>query len=345
MKALSKYNKMFRLRNLLVTLVSAFALSACSTDSTTLGWLPESSGRSGEVLVVMPDAKWQGAIGDTVAGWLAQEVLVLPQYEPTFKIIRINPNAYNEMFKKSRNIFIADINPKYEKAEFRVEADKHARPQVYITLRAPNDSVFLKSWYNVEKYVYDTLLMAEKSRFLYGFKKIRAMSIEERLKNRHNVDMIIPNAGYKLDVDSTHFVWIARETNISSQGLLIFDFPYSGPKDFEMQRLINKMDSVLMLNVPGPAPNSYMAVEKRLEPFKTSFARNGSYVCELRGLWETEGDFMGGPFVSNSIVDTVNNRLVTAFAYVYGVKKDKKTLLWQLEAILSTSNIHYDAED
>ncbi|MBR4327210.1 MAG: DUF4837 family protein, partial [Bacteroidales bacterium] len=50
-------------------------------------------------------------------------------------------------------------------------------------------------------------------------------------------------------------------------------------------------------------------------------------------------------FVSNSMVDTVNNRLVTAFAYVYGGKNDKKTLLWQLEAILSTFNIHYDAED
>ncbi len=330
---------------LLLSLTIALTLWSCGTDSTTLGWLPESSGRSGEVLVVMPDAKWQGEIGDTVAGWLAQEVLVLPQYEPTFKLIRINPNAYNEMFKKSRNILIADINPKYERAEFRVEADKYARPQVYITLRAPSDSVFLKSWYNVEKYVYDTLLMAEKARFLYGFKKIRAVSIEERLVKRHNVDIVVPSAGYKLDVDSTHFVWISRETTTSSQGLLLFDFPYSGPKDFELQRLINKLDSVLMLNVPGPAPNSYMAVEKRLEPFKTQFSRNGSYVCELRGLWETEGDFMGGPFVSNSIVDTVNNRLVTAFAYVYGGKNDKKTLLWQLEAMLSTFNIHYDVEN
>ena len=345
MKTLDNNNKMLTLRNLLLAMVTAFALTACSSDSTTLGWLPESSGRSGEVLLVMPEDAWQGEIGDTVAGWLAQEVLVLPQYEPTFKIIRIKPSAYNAMFQKSRNIIIADINPKYTRTEFRVEADKYARPQVYISLRAPNDSIFLKSWFNVQKYVYDTLLMAEKSRFLYGFKKIRAMSIEERLIKHHGIDMIVPSAGYKLDVDSTHFVWISRETTTSSQGLLLFDFPYSGPKDFELQRLINKLDSVLMLNVPGPAPNSYMAVEKRLEPFKTQFSRNGSYVCELRGLWETEGDFMGGPFVSNSIVDTVNNRLVTAFAYVYGGKNDKKTLLWQLEAMLSTFNIHYDVEN
>ncbi|MCR5454725.1 MAG: DUF4837 family protein [Bacteroidales bacterium] len=335
---------MATIRNIIFSLIAAAVLASCG-DSTTLGWLPESSGRSGEVLVVMPEDEWQGQIGDTVAGWLAQEVLVLPQYEPTFKLIRIKPSAYNSMFQKSRNILIADINPKYTRTEFRVEADKYARPQVYISLKAPNDSAFLKSWYNVQQYVYDTLLMAEKSRFLYGFEKIRAMSIEDRLMKRHNIDMVIPNAGYRLDVDSTHFVWISHETNTSSQGLLLFDFPYGGPKDFGLQRLINKMDSVLMLNVPGPAPNSYMAVEKRLEPLKREFARNGRYVCELRGLWITEGDFMGGPFVSNSMVDTVNNRLVTAFAYVYGGKNDKKTLLWQLEAMLSTFNIHYDAED
>ncbi len=320
-------------------------IAACKTDSTTLGWLPESSGRSGEVLLVMPENEWQGQIGDTVAGWLAQEVLVLPQYEPTFKLIHIKPNVYNEMFQKSRNIIIADINPKYTRTEFRVEADKHARPQVYVTLRAPDDSLFLKSWYNVQQFVYDTLLVAEKSRFLYGFRKFRDVRTEERLLKRHGIDMLVPSAGYKLDVDSTHFVWISRETLESSQGLLLFDFPYNGPSDFEMQNLIRRIDSVLMLNVPGPADGSYMAIEKRLEPFKYEFSRNGNYVCELRGLWETEGDFMGGPFVSNSIVDTEHNRLVTVFAYVYGGKKDKKTLLWQLEAILSTFKIHYDAED
>lgn len=336
---------MATIRNILFSLIIAGASVACNSDSTTLGWLPESSGRSGEVLLVMPDKFWDGQIGDTVAGWLAQEVLVLPQYEPTFKLIRIAPNAYNSMFQKSRNIFIADINSKYERTEFHVEADKYARPQVFISLRAPNDSAFLKAWYNVEQYVYDTLLTAEKSRFLYGFKKIRSVSIEDQLVKRHNIDVVMPNAGYSMDVDSTHFVWISRETNTSSQGLLFFDYPYTGPKDFDLQRMINKMDSVLMLNVPGAVPNSYMAVEKRVEPLRTQFARQGNYVCELRGLWEVEGDFMGGPFVSNSIVDTVNNRLVTAFAYVYGGKNDKKTLLWQLEAILSTFNIHYDAEN
>lgn len=185
----------------------------------------------------------------------------------------------------------------------------------------------------------DTIVKAEQSRLLSSFSRTHNIYVEEDLNKKHGVNMLIPSAGFNKDVDSTHFVWISKETSETSQGLLLFDFEYNGPKDFDLQNMIRRMDSVLCLNVPGPAQGSYMAIEKRVPPMKKEFSRDGNYVCELRGLWETEGDFMGGPFVSQSMVDTVNNRLVTVFAYVYGGKKDKKIMLWQLEALLSTFNV------
>lgn len=325
----------------LIAILAVF-FASCNSDSTTLGMMPESSGRSGEVVVVMPENMMEGEIGDTVVKWLRQEFLVLPQYEPTLKVIYIKPTAFNDMFRKARNVVICDVRPDYKRTEFRVEVDKYARPQVYVTLRSPSDSLMLKSWYNVEKYVIDTIVKAEQNRFLYGFRKYRNSQAEMIMRDKHGVDMVVPTSGFNLDVDSTHFVWISKETQISSQGLLLFDYPYNGPQDFDMQNMIRRMDSVLMLNVQGPSEGAYMAIEKRLPPFKFEKSRNGKYLCELRGLWETEGDFMGGPFVSQSLVDTVNNRLVTLFSYVYGGKNDKKNLLWQLESVMSTFNIHYD---
>ncbi len=318
-------------------------LASCSSGTSSFGLMPESSGRTGEVLLVMDDKIWDGQVGDTVESWLRQEVLVLPQYEPTFKVIHIRPAAFNDMFRKTRNVIIADISPEHQRTEFKVESNKYAKPQVYITLRAPSDTSFLRAWYNVQRYVLDTITIAEQQRFLYGFRNYRNSQAEIIMRDRHDVDMLIPTSGFQMDVDSTHFTWISRETKVSSQGILVFDFPYNGPRDFDIQNLVRRMDSVLMLNVPGDAPGSYMAIEKRIEPIKHERSRNGSYMCELRGLWEAEGDFMGGPFVSQSIVDTVNNKMVTAFAYVYGGKNDKKNLLWQLESILSTFNIHYQS--
>ena len=98
-------------------------------------------------------------------------------------------------------------------------------------------------------------------------------------------------------------------------------------------------------NVPGMFEGTYMTTSQAIPPTTRPLRYRGRDFMETRGFWEVEGDFMGGPFVSNSMVDTVNNRLVTAFAYVYGGKNDKKTLLWQLEAMLSTFNIHYDVEN
>lgn len=310
-----------------------------------LSLMPQSNGKCGEVVVVMKENTWQGKIGDTVSSWLRQEVLILPQYEPTLKVIYVKPQAYSQLFQKTRNVIFTDINPDNKKTEIKIETDKFASPQIYITVKTDSDSSFLNTWYKIEQYLLDTIVKSEQSRLLAGFQRTHNILTEDALKKGHNIDILIPAAGFTLDVDSTHFVWISKETSSSSQGLLFFDFEYNGPKDFDMQNLVRRMDSVLCLNVPGPAQGSYMAIEKRVPPMKKEFARNGNYVCELRGLWETEGDFMGGPFVSQSMVDTVNNRLITAFSYVYGGKNDKKILLWQLEALMSTFKINYDAKN
>lgn len=335
---------MKNLKYFLILFLTVSVFLGCK-DSGILSLMPQSTGKCGEVVVVMKENAWQGKIGDTVSSWLRQEVLILPQYEPTLKVIYVKPQAYSQLFQKTRNVIFTDINPENKKTEIKIETDKFASPQIYITVKTDSDSSFLKTWYKIEQYLLDTIVKSEQSRLLAGFQRTHNIYTEDALKKGHNIDILIPAAGFTLDVDSTNFVWISKETNSSSQGLLFFDFEYNGPKDFDMQNLVRRMDSVLCLNVPGPAQGSYMAIEKRVPPMKKEFARNGNYVCELRGLWETEGDFMGGPFVSQSMVDTINNRLITAFSYVYGGKKDKKIMLWQLEALMSTFKIGYDAKN
>jgi hypothetical protein len=65
---------------------------------------------------------------------------------------------------------------------------------------------------------------------------------------------------------------------------------------------------------------------------------NGSFAVEMRGMWELEGDFMGGPFVSYTLVDEIQNRVVTIEGFVYNPGNDKKNLLRQVEALIYTTN-------
>ena len=62
----------------------------------------------------------------------------------------------------------------------------------------------------------------------------------------------------------------------------------------------------------------------------------GRTVIEARGLWEMENDMMGGPFVSYSQVDSVNNRVIVAEGFVYAPEKRKRLFIRQLEAAVQT---------
>ncbi len=302
--------------------------------------MPSCTGKTGDLVLIMPDATYEGKTGDTIFALLTQPVMVLPQAEATFKVIHVNKNQVSKLIKKSRNVINTEIDPRIEKPSITIEKNKYSRPQIYITLKAQNDSALQSIFLKTSNFIIDTLTHAEQMRYYSFFNQNHESESELAMRNKHGVKLMIPY-GFNKDVDKDNFVWISKETSISSQGMLVFDFPYNGPKDFELQHLIGKIDSVLLKNVPGPQDGSYMTTAKVFEPIKKEYMRGNTYVCELRGLWETNGDFMGGPFVSQSIVDTVNNRLVTNFAYVYGGKNDKRNLLWQLEGIMNSFEIWY----
>jgi hypothetical protein len=61
---------------------------------------------------------------------------------------------------------------------------------------------------------------------------------------------------------------------------------------------------------------------------------NGCDWVELRGFWEVEGDFMGGPFVSYTTLDKATNKLITIDCYLFSPKDEKRNLLRSLEHLI-----------
>ena len=66
-----------------------------------------------------------------------------------------------------------------------------------------------------------------------------------------------------------------------------------------------------------------MITSDAFEPDYRIFRLEGRLWCELRGFWDVQGDFMGGPFVSYSTVDTATNRVFTLDCYVYAPDLNK----------------------
>jgi hypothetical protein len=59
----------------------------------------------------------------------------------------------------------------------------------------------------------------------------------------------------------------------------------------------------------------------------------------MRGLWKLEHDFMGGPYISLSVLDPARKRVITVEGDVYAPKNNKRNLLQQVAAMIYTLDL------
>ncbi|MBP7642235.1 MAG: DUF4837 family protein, partial [Saprospiraceae bacterium] len=85
---------------------------------------------------------------------------------------------------------------------------------------------------------------------------------------------------------------------------------------------------------------SYMRTHEEFLPvYEYSAKVDGAYAIELRGTWEMENDFMGGPFVTFAILNAPKNEIIFVDAFVYGPGKDKRDFVQQLVYILKNAKL------
>jgi hypothetical protein len=106
-----------------------------------------------------------------------------------------------------------------------------------------------------------------------------------------------------------------------------------------VEKIIEERNSFTKKYTRGPREGSYMTISKMFRPIAYDLRNNGKDVIELRGLWELENGYMGGPFVSHSVYDATRNRIITVDGYIYHPNQKKRVLMRQLEAIIYSMEI------
>jgi len=329
------------MKNIILTLIIISTLFSCDNNNERI--LPSSTGRVGQVLVVMAKHKWEQAPGEIIRNAINEDYLLLPQSEPLLDITQIPNRAYSKFLMKTRNILLTQISTNIKKPEIRISYDNHAYPQLIVSIKAKNNEEFIETFKKHKNKIVSSFVNAERDRLIKAYSgKLINKKITDQLSKNHNLYLSIPK-GFKLDVDSSDFVWISRETPRSSQGILIWEYDYTDTSQFHLDNLLNKIDSITKYHVPGPVDSSYMMTERMIEPEFREFFLNKNYTAEIKGLWKiggAKGVFMGGPYLSFSSVDTTRNIIITIDAFAYGGKKKKRELMRQLDAILNTFKIN-----
>ena len=316
-------------------LVVAFALTAC--EEMTGGLRQDrSTGNTAEILVVVQNEdQWEGPIGDTIRACFLDYQYGLPQPETRYDLKHIKASSFSEIYRKHKSILEVAVDPKFDKAIAESSEDPMAAPQRYIKISAPNDSAWV-ALFDKQKEVYlQWFDKVERERTMSALSSSVDDNISNAIARRMGFKMTVPK-GFYVAVDNDEFMWIRKELERSSSCLIIYRTPYQDTLQFEPQNLLAMRDMMVKKYIPGPSEGSYMATENSYMPPKVTRAPDfpAGYTMEMRGMWKVENDFMGGPFVSYTFVDSRTNNLVTVEGYYYEPNQRKRNKMLQLESIL-----------
>jgi len=296
--------------------------------------IPASSGNPYEVLVVAEDSMWNGYAGRALKDVLNKDVPMLPQAEPMFHLSRIVPSKLNRITNIFRNIIILRTSEYTTKPQISYERDVHSSPQLIVTIQGP--SVNELSMYITEqtRTLIQNLTSEEINRNAMLLEDDYNIQFYRKCKEMFGCELFIPQDLLKMK-EGEDFLWASNDGISTIQNICVYSYPYVSEKVFTPRAYIALRDTFMKRNIPGEKPNQYMTTNHdfvQTRPMKVQ----DRWVMEARGLWEMENDMMGGPFVSHSTLDTLNNRVIVVEGFVYAPEKMKRTMIRRLEAALYT---------
>ena len=330
---------------LIFALASLTLLSGCAEKVKVAK--PGSSGKTLELMVVAKNSTFNGPAHRALDSIFYAEQDGLNQPESRFDVVHITPSDFedNTMFQAHRNILILDVNPHNINKIYR-DCDKWAQPQVVVRITATDD------------HALDSMLMARSERLLrefYGQEYRRMDKIFSATPNPKIISYVEQKYGLHLSVPQefaiakqlteSDFTWLIKRTKDFDLHIYIYKQPYKDSNDLNEATILNNLDTIMRRYVPGPSEGSYPGLERRRD-FYSRFVRVGSVdAIEIRGLWRTFNDFMGGPFVSYTFPSPDCKTLYTIMGSVYSPSQRskmvmKRDLLMQVDGICHS--VRYD---
>jgi hypothetical protein len=166
-----------------------------------------------------------------------------------------------------------------------------------------------------------------------AFDKDCNYELVKRVQDKYGFTFSLPKE-FSWAKEDGDFLWLRKETKDFGLGILVNVMPYRDEHQFDTAKIYNRLDTMMKREVPGPAEGSYMATERRVALESRVVDFDGvKYCVETRGLWRLFGDFMGGPFVSYSILSPDGKQLVELTGYVYCPRFNKRDYLMQVDGI------------
>ena len=292
---------MKKLSYLLTLLLLVTLMTGCKAFHTLMdSKLKTAQGAPYELIVVCNQQLWESELGDTLRSVLLAPIPYLNEREPLFNVMQFPESGF--------------------------------KGTVVVTLQGPTREALTQYVAEHRAELVQTFEGAERDRSIAFANKFNQTESGKLVREKFGVEMKIPK-GYILAQQSDDFLWFRYEFPAASQGFMLYSYPYEGKQSLSEEALLAARNR-FAARIPGPSDGSYMTTSKVFTPRYRFFRLEGRAWVEMRGFWDVEGDFMGGPFVSYTTVDTATDRVFTLDCYVYSPKLPKRNYMREVEHLL-----------
>ena len=325
---------MKRILSLLIVAV-ALVIAGCTKRSTVPN--KTTAGKSYDMFILASDDLWQGDLRFAVCDALEADAVGLRRAEGYFNIVDWrNPDKATVVDLKYGNILKLAVEPSIVEPAFSVAQNVYARPQTIVTAKAASAealSSFITDNAATLRQIFEE---AERTRSNAYYSGGAAELLMEDFKSHTGDEMLIPANFYKANTLDKSLLWYIRDYKNKAQYIFAFEYPYTDAEDFTPEWLMRTLDNKLSTITSKGAVGSYMGVNENGPAVVTEQTIAGKRWYELRGWWEVNNDFMGGPFVSYSTLDETTNEITTIMFALYAPEEGQRNPLRELEHLIYT---------
>ncbi len=314
--------------------ILALVCGACKQKSTPAFKVENfSTGKAGEMILAIDTGYWTKTARQEIYKVLQQPQPAINQIQPMFDVIECSNKDFLASFTRHRNIVQFDYDKNHGTNSFELKRNPYTNPQIQVVIRGNNQdsclAIFLQHQDEIIQAMYDN----DIARLQNAHRKLNNPVIEKKIKEKFGISMTIPD-NYFVGREEPDFLWLCYRTPKNDRFVMIYKTP---AYELTTDNIVYERNRITKEYIQGAVQGAYPIVAE-LDGFPLSRPYKLRYHegMELRGLWASVRDKMGGPFYSYTMLSPDKKSCITVDGFVYAPQEEKRDYLREVESIVKS---------
>ncbi len=315
-------------------MILALVCGACKQKSTPAFKVENfSTGKAGEMILAIDTGYWTKTARQEIYKVLQQPQPAINQIQPMFDVIECSNKDFLASFTRHRNIVQFDYDKNHGTNSFELKRNPYTNPQIQVVIRGNNQdsclAIFLQHQDEIIQAMYDN----DIARLQNAHRKLNNPVIEKKIKEKFGISMTIPD-NYFVGREEPDFLWLCYRTPKNDRFVMIYKTP---AYELTTDNIVYERNRITKEYIQGAVQGAYPIVAE-LDGFPLSRPYKLRYHegMELRGLWASVRDKMGGPFYSYTMLSPDKKSCITVDGFVYAPQEEKRDYLREVESIVKS---------